>query len=93
LLTGGARALLGKACGDWRLAADPAREDLPLIQGDRVQLQEEMLNLIVNAVQANVRSERVARVADRLCASFCYATMCHTARLGFVAHVYPISIH
>ena len=39
---------------------------LPFIQGDRVQLQQVILNLIINAVEAMSEvSEGVARVADR----------------------------
>ena len=41
-------------------------EGLPLIQGDRVQLQQVILNLIINAVEAmSAVSEGVARVANQ----------------------------
>ena len=41
-------------------------DGLPLIQGDRVQLQQVILNLIINAVEAMSGVERgIARVADQ----------------------------
>ena len=41
-------------------------EGLPLIQGDRVQLQQVILNLIVNAVEAmSERRRGAARIADQ----------------------------
>jgi hypothetical protein len=87
LVTGGALALLGEAYGVSAVPlasrCRPGSRRTCRSFKDRVQLQQEMLNLIVNAAQANVRSERVARVADRLCARcVCYATMCHAARLA-----------
>ena len=39
-------------------------EGLPLIEGDRVQLQQVALNVIINAVQAMCRRGRAARVDD-----------------------------
>jgi len=53
-----------------------------------------MLNLIVNAVHANVRSERVARVADLpLRKMFLLRDNVPYGTARLVAHVYPISIH
>jgi C4-dicarboxylate-specific signal transduction histidine kinase len=40
-------------------------ENLPLIQGDRVQLQQVMLNLIINAIEAMSERRRSARPADQ----------------------------
>ena len=41
--------------------------DLPLVLGDRIQLQQVILNLIINAIEAMSGVRRgVARVADRL---------------------------
>ena len=39
-------------------------ENLPLVQGDRVQLQQVMLNLIINAIEAMSACRRSARPAD-----------------------------
>jgi C4-dicarboxylate-specific signal transduction histidine kinase len=39
-------------------------ENLPLIQGDRVQLQQVMLNLIINPIEAMSACRRSVRPAD-----------------------------
>ena len=42
----------GEADQDRRLGADTLADGLPLIHGDRVQLQQVNLNLIINAIEA-----------------------------------------
>ena len=42
----------GEAVKTRRFGADPTREGLPPVHGDRVQLQQVILNLIINAIEA-----------------------------------------
>ena len=56
----------GEAVKNGVSVRDATRGGLPRIQGDRVQLQQVLLNLIINAVEAMSERERgAARTADQ----------------------------